>query len=183
MHGLLATLWFSGPVLIVNGPITKRIGMNAAGNALGQGNRANSTIGRAFQLVIRNVGGGLPGEIDRSVLGNPGKVGFCFPEDEGDADWTPLNVARGAAPSSNSVTLFHGDGVQGVMAWASTNPDSLTRALAMALFSVTHPKLCQWGNAILALSPDHYAIYKQAGLGRREDIEGMLWEALEAPRS
>ena len=64
MHGLLATLWFSGPVLIVNGPITKRIGMNAAGNVLGQGNRANSTIGRALQLLIRNVGGGIPGEIE-----------------------------------------------------------------------------------------------------------------------
>ncbi|MFY0613176.1 MAG: thioredoxin family protein [Hyphomicrobiaceae bacterium] len=181
MHGLLATLWFSGPVLIVNGPVTKRIGMNAAGNALGQGNRANSTIGRALQLVIRNVGGGIPGEIDRSVLGNPGKVGFCFPEDESDPDWTPLNVARGAAPGTNSVTLFHGDGVQGVNAGLSTNPESLTNALAMALFSVTHPKYSEWGNAILALGPDHYAVFSNAGLGRRADIEGMLWEALKRP--
>lgn len=181
MHGLLATLWFSGPVVIVNGPITRRIGMNSAGNALGQGNRANSTIGRALQLLIRNVGGGLPGEIDRSVLGNPGKVGFCFAEDESDPDWTPVNVARGAAPGSDGVTLFHGDGVQGVQAWASTNPDSLTKALAMALWSVTHPKLCQWGNAILVLCPEHYAVYQAAGLGRREDIEGMLWEALKRP--
>jgi hypothetical protein len=61
MHGLLATLWFSGPVIVVNGPIAKRIGMNSQGNALGQGNRANATIGRALQLVIRNVGGGVPG--------------------------------------------------------------------------------------------------------------------------
>ena len=181
MHGLLATLWFAGPVLITNGPITKRIGMNAAGNALGQGNRANSTIGRALQLVVRNVGGGIPGEIDRSVLGNPGKVGFCFAEDETDSDWTPLNVARGAAPGSNSVTLFHGDGVHGVNAGLSTNPESLTKALAMSLFSVTHPKLCEWGNAILALCPDHYAIYNSAGLGRRADIEGMLWDALKRP--
>ncbi|MGI9425929.1 MAG: thioredoxin family protein [Hyphomicrobiaceae bacterium] len=181
MHGLLCTLWFAGPVLIVNGPISKRIGMNAAGNALGQGNRANSTIGRALQLLIRNVGGGVPGQIDRSVLGNPGKVGFCFAEDEDDEDWTPLNVARGETAGSNTVTLFHGDGVQGAMAWMSTNPDSLTKALAMSLFAVTHPKLCQWGGAILALSPDHYAIYKAAGLGRRGDIEGMLLEALKRP--
>src|SRR4030095_7716984 len=48
MHGLLATLYFSGPVIVVNGPITKRIGMNSQGNALGQGNRANATIGRAL---------------------------------------------------------------------------------------------------------------------------------------
>ena len=78
MHGLLCTLWFAGPVVIVNGPITKRIGMNSQGNALGQGNRANAMIGRALQLLIRNVGGGKPQEIDRSVLGNPGKYTFCL---------------------------------------------------------------------------------------------------------
>ena len=40
--------------------------MNTQGNALGPGNRANATIGRALQLVVRNVGGGRPREIDRS---------------------------------------------------------------------------------------------------------------------
>ena len=72
IHGLLCTLWFSGPVLVVNGPIRNRIGMNSGKNALGQGNRANSTIGRALQLVVRNIGGGKPGVngIDRSAPGS-----------------------------------------------------------------------------------------------------------------
>src|SRR5438309_290363 len=70
--GLLATTWFSGPLVVVNGPITRAIGMNSGVNALGQGNRANATIGRALQLVVRNVGGGRPGEVDRATLGNPG---------------------------------------------------------------------------------------------------------------
>ena len=78
MHGLLCTLAFSGPLVIVNGPVSRRIGMNSGGNALGQGNRANATIGRAFQLIIRNVGGGRPQEIDRACLGLPGKYTFCF---------------------------------------------------------------------------------------------------------
>ena len=73
MHGLLCTTCFSGPIVVVNGPIAKRIGMNWGINALGQGNRANATIGRALQLIIRNVGGGIPGELDRATLGGPGK--------------------------------------------------------------------------------------------------------------
>ena len=73
IHGVLATTYFVGPVVIVNGPIAAAIGMNSGVNALGQGNRANATIGRALQLVIRNVGGGRPGEVDRATLGNPGK--------------------------------------------------------------------------------------------------------------
>ena len=47
MHGLLATTYFAGPVIIVNGPIARAVGMNSGVNALGQGNRANATIGRA----------------------------------------------------------------------------------------------------------------------------------------
>ena len=80
IHGVIATTMGVGPVAIVNGPIRRAIGMNTGINALGQGNRANSTIGRALQLVIRNVGGGRPGEVDRATFGNPGKLGFCFAE-------------------------------------------------------------------------------------------------------
>ena len=95
MHGVLATTMFVGPVVIVNGPVRRRIGMNAKGNALGQGNRANSAIGRALQLVIRNVGEGRPQEVDRATLGNPGKLTYCFAEDEEGSSWEPLSVERG----------------------------------------------------------------------------------------
>ena len=180
MHGLLATLWFSGPVVVVNGPIAKRIGMNWGGNALGQGNRANATIGRALQLVIRNVGGGRPQEIDRSVLGNPGKYTFCFAEDETDPGWVPLNVARGQRRGSSTVTLFHGDGVQGVADQKSRDPESLARSLAMGLWAVCHPKLAQWSHALLVIAPDHYAIFKQGGWDRAR-IEAGIWQALKRP--
>lgn len=180
MHGLLATLWFAGPVVMVNGPVTRRIAMNCGGNALGQGNRANATIGRALQLLIRNVGGGKPGEIDRSVLGNPGKYTFCFAEDESDPDWVPLNVSRGSPPGSSSVTLFHGDGVQGVKGWSARTPQELSRTLAASLWAVGHPKLAGWSGAILVLGPDHYDLYKAAGWDRQA-IEAQLWQDLRRP--
>ncbi len=178
MHGLVATLWFSGPVVIVNGPIAKRIGMNSEGNALGQGNRANATIGRALQLLIRNVGGGIPGEIDRSVLGNPGKYTFCFAEDESDPNWTALNVSRGSSAGSSSVTLFHGDGVQGVGALKARTPEELCNSLAQALWAVGHPRDAGRAGAILVLGPDHYEIFALAGWGRAE-VEAGLHSSLK----
>jgi hypothetical protein len=96
--------------------------MNSGVNALGQGNRANATIGRALQLIVRNVGGGLPGAIDRATLGNPGKYTFCFAEDESDPDWEPLSVRRGVAAGKNAVTLFHGEGVHGFIDQKSCTP-------------------------------------------------------------
>ena len=98
MHGLLATTMPVGPVLVVNGPIRRAIGMNSGMNAMGQGSRANSTIGRALQLVVRNVGGGRPGEVDRATHGNPGKLGFCFAEDEEGSPWQPLSVDLALSP-------------------------------------------------------------------------------------
>ncbi len=96
--------------------------MNSGINCLGQGNRANATIGRALQLIIRNVGGGRPGELDRAVLGGPGKYTFCFAEDESDPTWMPLAVARGIEPGRNAVTLFQGDGIQGFIDQRSRTP-------------------------------------------------------------
>src|SRR5260370_3803962 len=100
--------------MIVNGPIARAIGMTSGVNVLGQGNRANGTIGRALQLVIRNVGGGRPGGIDQATLGNPGKYTFCFAEDEAGSPWEPLSVARGVPAGTSAVTLFAASGVQGV---------------------------------------------------------------------
>src|SRR5215470_12562383 len=110
MHGLLCTTYFSGPVIIVNGPIAAQIGMNSGLNCLGQGNRANATIGRALQLVVRNVGGGLPGGIDRATMGSPGKYSFCFAENEAGSPWESLAVERGFAKSASTVSLFPGHG-------------------------------------------------------------------------
>lgn len=180
LHGLLCSTCFSGPVIVVNGPIARAIGMNSGANALGQGNRANATIGRALQLLVRNVGGGVPGGIDQATLGNPGKYTFCFAEDESDPVWEPLAARRGLPAGCDAVTLFQGDGIQGFVDQRSRTPLELTRSLAASLFAVAHPKLCEFTNAMLVLSPEHYGIFRDAGWKRR-DIEAALDEALRRP--
>ncbi len=162
MHGVLCTTMFCGPVVVVNGPVARAIGMNSGVNALGQGNRANATIGRALQLVVRNVGGGRPGEIDRAALGNPGKYTFCFAEAE-DSEWLPLATERGVAPGRSAVTLFAGDGVQGIADQKSRTPESLARTFAACLRVVDHPKLAMAGDALLIVSPEHARVFIEAG--------------------
>src|SRR5215831_410042 len=110
MHGVLATTMPVGPVIVVNGPIRRAIGMNSGMNVFGQGNRANLAIGRALQLVVRNVGGGRPGEVDRATHGNPGKIAFCFAEDEEGSPWSPLSADFGAARGTNTAVLLTGEG-------------------------------------------------------------------------
>ena len=162
MHGILCTTMFAGPVVIVNGPLARRVGINSGVNALGQGHRANASIGRALQLVIRNVGGGRPGEVDRATLGTPGKYTFCFAEAE-DSVWEPLSVERGFPREASTVTLFAGEGVQGVVDQKSRTPESLARSFALCLRAVDHPKLAMAGDALLVVSPDHCRVFIEAG--------------------
>ena len=177
LHGLVATTYFSGPVVIVNGPISRAVGMNSGINALGQGNRANATIGRALQLVVRNVGGGRPGGVDRATLGNPGKYTFCFAEGETGSPWESLSVERGFAPDVSTVSLFAGDGVQGVFDQLSRTPESLARTFAMCLRTVAHPKIPMAADALLVVSPEHGRVFKNAGWSKsrlKEELDGLL---------
>ncbi len=174
MHGLLCTTWFSGPVVIVNGPIATGIGMNSGVNAMGQGNRANATIGRALQLIVRNIGGGRPGEIDRSTLGGPGKYTFCFAEDEANSPWEPLSVERGFPEGTSTVTLFAGDGPRGMCDQKSREPESLARSMAWQLDSVWHPKLAMLTDAVLVVSPEHARVFREAGWSKARLRERLL---------
>jgi hypothetical protein len=180
MHGLLATTYFSGPMVIVNGPISRAIGMNSGGNALGQGNRANATIGRALQLIIRNVGGGRPGGVDRSALGNPGKYTFCFSEDETNSCWESLAVEKGFSSEESTVTVFAADGMQGLVDQKSRDPESLCRSFAAGLRVIGHPKMVQGSDAFLVVSPEHERIFRDAQWNKQQ-VKDRLLDLLMIP--
>jgi hypothetical protein len=180
MHGVLATTMFVGPVVVVNGPVRRRIGMNAKGNALGQGNRANATIGRAVQLVIRNIGGGRPQEIDRATLGNPGKYTYCFAEDEEGSCWEPLSVERGLAAGVSAVTVFAGFGLHGVVDQKSREPLSLARSFALSLKALLNVKLAPACDAMLVVCPEHERTFRLAGWSKAR-LYDELYRLCEIP--
>ncbi len=178
MHGVLATTMSVGPVLVVNGPIATRIGMNSSLNALGQGNRANSTIGRALQLVVRNVGGGRPGEVDRATLGSPAKVGFCFAENETGSPWGSLATSRGWQADQSTVTVFAGESPRIFVDQRTRSPEFLTKHLAQALRVTGSPRLLLGMDAMLVLSPEHMARFIDAGWSRDDFMTALSEELL-----
>ncbi|MFT4561950.1 MAG: hypothetical protein ACI9BW_001693 [Gammaproteobacteria bacterium] len=179
LHGLLATTWHSGPMVVVNGPIREAIGMNWQGNVLGQGNRANSTIGRALQLIVRNVGGGRPQLVDQSTFGHPGKLGFCFAEDE-STPWQTLGEQRGIAAGRSSVTLYSADGVQGVVDQNSREPQPLILSIAGTLRAVNHVDISNASDAVIVVGPEHGRVFDNAGWTKAQ-ATAALHEALLVP--
>jgi len=171
MHGILATTMGVGPVFVVNGPITAEIGMNSGVNVLGHGNRANATIGRAVQLVVRNVGGGAPGGVDRATHGSMSKLGFCFAEDEVGSPWTTLAEDRGFSRSQDVVTAFCGEGPRIVVDQKSRSADSLVRMLAEGLLASVSPRTVMGMDGLLVVSPEHMARFSDAGWDRQRFME------------
>lgn len=177
MHGLLATTYFSGPIVVVNGPIATRIGMNSGGNVLGQGNRANLTIGRALQLVVRNLGGGRPGGVDMSLIGAPSKLGLAFAEREHDSPFAPLATEFGFEAGDDAVTVYAGHGPTAITDQLSRDPESLVRTFALSLLSECHPKLVIGFDAMLVVGPEHGRILREAGWDKsrlREELAPLL---------
>ena len=125
--------------------------------------------------MIRNVGGGRPGEIDRGTFGNPGKLSFCFAEDEEGSPWTPLSKDFGFDEGKNTVTLFPGEGPRTVVDQASREPESLARSLAASLKSMYTPKVVLAFDAIVVVSPEHLRVVREAGWSK-QDLRAKLHE-------
>ena len=171
-QGLLATTMGVGTVVVVNGRLAQGIGMNAGVNALGHGNRANMTLGRALQLVARNVGGAVPGATDRSTQGHPGKLGVAFAEIETDPQWTPLAQARGVPVGASAVTVFAGTGSVLFFDEKSRRAEDL---LASFVAQLKHLHAGRSRRAMLVvLSPEHRAVLRADGWHRDHFTQALL---------
>lgn len=103
------------PMIIVNGPITKQLDINAGTNALGRGREANATIGRALHLVAQNIGGSKPGITDLSCLGQPGEFAMCLAENEEKNPWGTLHTELGYPRDANVVTAVAAEGIHSIL--------------------------------------------------------------------
>ena len=168
------------PLLIVNGPIGRRIELNASYNAFGQGFRANVTIGRALRLILMNVGGGLPGTGDRSTQGNPAKIAYCVAENEEASPWSPLHVELGFDPEASTVTAFPCEGPHNIQDHFSATGLGILHTIAGAMGQAGSNNLLDRGTPLLSLGPEHAATIARDGYDKRA-IRAFLFEHARFP--
>jgi hypothetical protein len=174
-HGPASSTGGSAMVLVINGPIAKRLGINSGNNAFGQGHRPNATIGRAVRLIMMNAMNTRPGLLDRATLGNPGKYAFCFAEHEDDHPWEPLHVARGLARQDSAVTLIASNSLYQVYNQLAATPEPLLRCFADALGNLGAPNVRGFNEALIVFAGEHAAVLGAAGWSRA-DVQRFLVE-------
>ena len=179
-HGVMATTMGASPAVIVNGPIRDRIGMNSGLGALGQGNRANATIGRAVRLVLRNVGGATPGGTERSMLGSSAKFTFAFAEREEHGPWKPFHVEHGYEAAESVVSVFPASpGPLVCVDQTSRTAEALAGSLAMSLQAISHPR-SRSGEVLMVICPEHVDTIARDGW-TRTDLQQRLWDLTHRP--
>ena len=173
-HGVLATTAGAAIMLIVNGPASRNLGLNSGLNCLGPGNRANATIGRAVQLITRNLCGRIPGVLEKSVFGSPAKYTFCFAEDETDDRWAPLHVQRGYSRDSSAVTAFPAQSGHLIVDHMSQSPEELLMSIIRKMRSV---HISRFGYSFQAVLMSPEAVETLAGHDwTKERVKQFLYE-------
>jgi len=182
LHGCTASTGGSAPFVVVNGPIRAALGMNATHNVLGNGNRANAAIGRSLRLIIVNVLGGVPGRLDRSTLGHPGKFTFCVAEDEEDSPWPPLATDRGVPVAASAVTVLAAEPPHQVMNEWTRDPREILDTYAAAIRANMLTYSIWAGNYAVVIAKQQRDVIAAAGWGKRQ-IRQYVFDAARVRRS
>jgi peroxiredoxin len=167
IHGVQATTHFAAPLVIVNGPIRAEMGFASRGNVFSNIARANSSLGRALQLILTNLGGARPGEIDMSTLGNPGKFSYCIAENEEENPWEPLHVELGFQSTQSAVSVFAGEAPHGVSEHMAREGKQILKAITRALATVWSYRVCHGIEAVVILCPEHVKTIHRDGFTKQ----------------
>jgi len=180
LYAVQATTHPCSPLILVNGPLAKELNINGRYNALGQGWRANATIGRAVRLIMVNIGGGEPGVLDRATMGQPGKYSYCLAENEAENPWMPLHVEKGFPKEVSTVTVFGAEAPHNINDHRSTSARDILKTIAHTIAVPGCNNAVTGGEFLLLLGPEHAATIAGDGFSK-EDVQKFLYEEARVP--
>ena len=169
------------PLIIVNGPIAKKLNINSKSGAFGPGWRANATIGRAIRLILLNIGGAFPGKLDLATQGQPSKYTYCIAENEEDSPWEPLHVERGFDASTSTVTIVAAENPHNINEHIGINGEEILTSICHAVMNTgANNALFQDGTPVIAFCPEHAAAVAAAGFSKN-DVRNYIYENSKMP--
>jgi hypothetical protein len=181
--GISSTTGGATPAVIVNGPIARQLGINGDAGCFGPGYRANSSIGRALRLMIRNVAGLIPGEMDKATLSTPARFSFCFSENEERSPWEPRHIELGYSPNDSIVTVAGIRGIYVVMETTVATGYEVLQTFVGTMKGSGVSNYYQIGTGaqiVVVLCPEHAADIAASGLSKA-DIREYIYQNARMP--
>lgn len=183
-EGAATTTGTIGPMLLINGPIIKALGIAYSQGAAGSGYHPNVSMGYAINLIGYVVGGSKPPDIDKSTFGSPCDcVAWVFGENEDANPWEPYAVEHGFKPTDNVVTVKNVYPTVDMPAHTSTTPEEYLKWWSYVLNPLMHVPLCCSNEPyFIVLCPEYAEMLSKAGWTKAM-FRKTLWEITHAPLS
>jgi len=181
--GVSATTGGAAVLIIVNGPMAQQLGINGDAGCFGPGYRANAAIGRALRLVIRNIGGLVPGDMDKATLSTPARYSFCFAENEERSPWPPRHLELGYDPNASTVTVAGIRGVYTVMENTVPTGTEVLHTLVGSMTGIGISNYYQIGTGaqiVLVFCPEHAEDIFKSGFAKA-DIREFVYQNARMP--
>ncbi len=180
IHGVQGTTHFAAPLVVINGPVRQELGIACGSNVFSNAARSNSTIGRALQLILRNLGGAAPGRIDMSTMGNPGRFSFVIGENEEVSPWDPLCADFGVEQGRSAATLYCAEPPRPISEHKARTAEVLLRAFCPVMANLWSHRVCKRPEALVVIGPEHAATLRRSGFSK-VDVVHYLFENTGVP--
>lgn len=175
LNGVQGTMHGVAPLMIVNGPYAKKIGIHGGNGCFGPGFRANASIGRAIRLMLMNLGGGIPGVGSATVFSTPLRYTACLTENVERSPWETLALSRGYAPDDNVVTCAMVESPRLCYDDVSQEPERLLTGIADSMAAMSSWNMHVRSDMVVAMSPEQATICASSGMSRA-DVHRRLCE-------
>ena len=129
---------------------------------------------------MANLGGALPGEIDMSGLGSPGRFSYCVAENHEESPWEPLHVELGFGQDESTVTLFAAGGLREVSEHTARTGAGVLRTVAATLSMIRSWRLCGRVEGLVVVCPEHAVTLNSDGFSK-SDVRDFLFEHTGVP--
>lgn len=175
LGGVQCTMHGVAPLMIVNGPYAKQIGIHGGNGCFGPGFRANATIGRALRLLLLNLGGGIAGRASATVFASPLRYTACLAENIERSPWESLAVSRGYSAADDVITAAMVESPRLHFDDVSKDPERLLTGIGDAMAAAGSWNMWFASNVVVAMGPQHAKLCADAGMSRA-DVHRRLCE-------
>jgi len=175
LNGVQGTMHGVAPLMIVNGPYARQIGLHGGNGCFGPSFRANATIGRAIRLMLLNLGGGVPGIASATIFATPLRYTACITENAERSPWEALTVSKGYSAEDNVITCAMVESPRLCFDDVSQEPRRLLNGIADSMVAMGSWNMHARSDMVVAMGPQHAGICAKAGMSRA-DVHRRLCE-------
>lgn len=155
-----------GNLILVSGPLTKKLGIWGGQGCLGPGFHANATIGRAVNLTIINVCRSVPGVCDLDCLASQAEYTYCFAEDPTYSPWRTINEET-YNNETTTVTVLKAEPPHDIIDFLSPTAADLLDTICDSCTTLGSNNSYIPGPLIVVITPDHAMLFDRDGYSKK----------------